>query len=105
MHYAFDMWMGRSFPSKPFCRYADDGLVHCETEAEAQTVKVALEERLQECGLEMHPDKTKIVYCKDDDRRERHPIISFDFLGFTFPPHCMLIFPSYWIDLNIMGWK
>jgi len=86
MHYAFDTWMGRSFPSKPFCRYADDGLVHCKTEAEAQTVKTALGERLQECGLEMHPDKTKIVYCKDDDRRERHPIISFDFLGFTFRP-------------------
>lgn len=86
MHYAFDMWMGRSFPSKPFCRYADDGVVHCKTEAEAQTVKAALGERLQECGLEMHPDKTKIVYCKDDDRRERHPIISFDFLGYTFRP-------------------
>ena len=86
LHYAFDKWMERQFPGKPFCRYADDGLAHCHSEADAKRVKMALAERLHECGLEMHPDKTKIVYCKDDDRTEKHPVTSFDFLGFTFRP-------------------
>ena len=86
MHYAFDKWMERHFPGKPFCRYADDGLVHCHSEADAKMVKDALANRLQECGLEMHPEKTKIVYCKDDDRREEHAVTSFDFLGYTFRP-------------------
>ena len=86
MHYAFDKWMERHFPGKPFCRYADDGLVHSHSEADARMVKVALANRLQECGLEMHPEKTKIVYCKDDDRREEHAVTCFDFLGYTFRP-------------------
>lgn len=86
MHYAFDKWMNRRFPGKPFCRYADDGLVHCYNEADAEMIKIALAIRLQECGLEMHPDKTKIVYCKDDDRQGEHAVISFDFLGYTFRP-------------------
>ena len=86
MHYVFDKWMERTFPGNRFCRYADDGLVHCRSEAEANEVKALLAKRLQECGLEMHPEKTKIVYCKDDDRREEHPITSFDFLGYTFRP-------------------
>jgi RNA-directed DNA polymerase len=86
MHYAFDKWMERQFPERPFCRYADDGLVHCEDEAQAKAIKIALASRLQECGLEMHPDKTKIVYCKDDDRTKEHSVTSFDFLGYTFRP-------------------
>jgi len=84
MHYAFDVWMGREYPNCPWCRYADDGLAHCRSLAEAQQLKAALEERLHECGLEMHPVKTKIVYCKDDDRRDRYPVTSFDFLGYMF---------------------
>ena len=86
MHYAFDKWMERNCPAIPFCRYADDGLAHCRHETEAKALKDVLEMRLRECGLEMHPDKTKIVYCKDDDRREEHPVTSFDFLGYTFRP-------------------
>jgi RNA-directed DNA polymerase len=86
MHYAFDKWLERHFPDNPFCRYADDGLVHCHSEAQAKTIQAALAIRLQECGLEMHPDKTRIVYCKDSDRREEHPVTSFDFLGYTFRP-------------------
>ena len=86
LHYAFDKWMERQFPGKPFCRYADDGLVHCRNEAEAKSIKLALANRLQSCGLEMHPVKTKIVYCKDDDRQETHAVTSFDFLGYTFRP-------------------
>jgi len=84
MHYAFDSWMSRDYPDSPWCRYADDGLAHCRTLAEAEQLKAALEERLHECGLEMHPGKTKIVYCKDDDRRGSYPVTSFDFLGYTF---------------------
>lgn len=84
MHYAFDTWMEREYPTHPWCRYADDGLAHCRSLAEAEQLKAALEERLHECGLEMHPVKTKIVYCKDDDRRGGYPVRKFDFLGFEF---------------------
>jgi RNA-directed DNA polymerase len=86
LHYAFDKWMERNYPQLPFCRYADDGVVHCHTEAEALAVKEALRVRFGECKLEMHPEKTRIVYCKDEDRRGNYPNTSFDFLGFTFRP-------------------
>ncbi len=86
MHYAFDKWMEREYPAVPFCRYADDGLAHSRNETDALALKEALANRLAECGLQMHPDKTKIVYCKDDDRRSDHPVTSFDFLGYTFRP-------------------
>jgi RNA-directed DNA polymerase len=84
LHYAFDLWMGRAYPSAPWCRYADDGLVHCRTEQEAETIKAALASRFSECGLEMHPDKTKIVYCRDGSRKGRYSTTMFDFLGYTF---------------------
>lgn len=86
LHYAFDAWMERTFPGIPWCRYADDGLVHCKTETEALVVKAALKARLAACNLEMHPDKTQVVYCKDGSRKKRHPTKKFDFLGFTFRP-------------------
>jgi len=70
----------------PFERYADDGICHCRTREEAEQLKAALEERFAECGLELHPQKTKIVYCKDDDRRGDYPNTAFDFLGYTFRP-------------------
>lgn len=84
LHYAFDEWMRRNYPQNPFERYADDGVVHCKTEAEANALRKAIEERLATCKLELHPEKTKIVYCKDDDRRKRYPNEKFDFLGYTF---------------------
>jgi len=84
LHYALDKWMERNFPENPFERYADDGVVHCKTKEEAEELKEAISSRLLECGLELHTQKTKIAYCKDDDRRERHDIESFDFLGYTF---------------------
>ncbi len=84
MHYAFDAWMDREYPDSPWCRYADDGLAHCRTLAQAEQLRAALEKRLQDCGLEMHPVKTKIVYCKDQDRRGTYPVTGFDFLGYTF---------------------
>jgi RNA-directed DNA polymerase len=86
MHYAFDLWMARTHPDLPWCRYADDGLVHCRTEQEAQAVKAAHQARLAECQLEMHPTKTKIVYCKDGKRRDKYPNTKFDFLGYCFRP-------------------
>jgi RNA-directed DNA polymerase len=84
LHYAFDEWMRRNYPQNPFERYADDGVVHCKTEAEANNLRKAISERLAQCKLELHPEKTKIVYCKDDERRKSHTNEKFDFLGYTF---------------------
>ncbi len=84
MHYAFDTWMDREFPGCPFERYADDAVVHCATERQASEVLAALGERMAEVGLQLHPDKTKIVYCKDSDRRGSYEHTSFTFLGFEF---------------------
>ena len=86
LHYAFDLWMRRTHPDLPWCRYADDGLVHCRTEREAEGLRADLQARLAECRLELHPDKTKIVYCKDGRRQGEHPNVSFDFLGYAFRP-------------------
>jgi len=65
LHYAFDLWMKRTHPDLPWCRYADDGLVHCHSQQEAEALKAELQARLAECHLEIHPTKTKVVYCKD----------------------------------------
>jgi len=86
LHYCMDMWLSKEHPDCPFERYADDAIVHCNTESEALKVMKALDERLQQCGLQMHPLKTKIVYCKDSNRRGQYPNISFDFLGYSFKP-------------------
>jgi len=86
LHYAFDLWMARTYPDLPWCRYADDGLVHCRNEQEAQAMMAALQARLAECHLEMHPTKTKIVYCKDGSRKESYIHQGFDFLGYGFRP-------------------
>ena len=82
----FDLWMARTHPDLPWCRYADDGLVHCRNEQEAQALKSELQARLAECRLEMHPTKTKIVYCKDKKRKGKYPNVKFDFLGYCFRP-------------------
>jgi RNA-directed DNA polymerase len=86
MHYTFDLWMTRTHPDFPWCRYADDGLVHCRSEHQAESLKAELGVRLAECGLQMHPTKTKIVYCKDQRRRGKYPNVTFDFLGYQFRP-------------------
>ena len=86
MHYAFDMWMCRNFPAVQFERYADDAIVHCVSEAQAKSVLEALRERFEQCGLELHPMKTRIVYCKRSARSGEHKDVKFDFLGFTFRP-------------------
>jgi group II intron reverse transcriptase/maturase len=85
MHYAFDKWLEREFPLVEFERYADDAVVHCATEQQARRVLAALEERMAEVGLQLHPDKTRIVYCKDRNRRRSDCAgTSFTFLGYTF---------------------
>ena len=86
LHYTFDRWMTRQYPRLPFCRYADDALIHCRSLKQAQYVKAELAQRLKECGLELHPDKTHIVYCKDLHRQQQYEHIQFNFLGYTFRP-------------------
>ena len=84
LHFAFDLWMAKHHPQTPFERYADDILCHCNTEQQAKDLQEELARRFAECGLELYPQKTKIVYCKDDDRRGTYPEQKFDFLGYTF---------------------
>jgi group II intron reverse transcriptase/maturase len=84
LHYVFDMWMKRNFPQAPFERYADDGVIHCRSKEEAYFIKEKLAERFEECKLELHPIKTRIVYCKDKDRNNTEELNEFDFLGYTF---------------------
>lgn len=84
LHYVFDSWMTRQYPNLPWCRYADDGLVHCKTEQQAKQMFEALSKRFEECSLEIHPTKSKIVYCKDDNRRKDYSNTKFTFLGYDF---------------------
>lgn len=84
LHYAFDLWMRRKYPQVPFERYADDILVHCQAEAQADLLWKAIAERLKACKLSLHPQKTKIVYCKEAGRQLEYSNCQFDFLGYTF---------------------
>lgn len=84
MHYAFDMWITKNYPNAPFERYADDVIIHCKTEQEAMKILEALKERLAACRLELHLQKTKIIYCKDKGRTRNYPNTKFDFLGYSF---------------------
>lgn len=84
LHYVFDVWISKKYPNTPWCRYADDGLVHCKTEMQAKQILVELHKRFNDCKLELNPDKTKIVYCKDEKRKGRYTETQFDFLGYTF---------------------
>jgi len=84
LHYTFDKWMEKNHPRNPWARFADDGVVHCRTKQEAELLYSRLKQRFEECGLELHPDKTRIVYCKDDDRTGDHTETTFDFLSYTF---------------------
>lgn len=86
LHHAFDEWMERFYPTIAFERYADDVIVHCRSERQANWIRGKIEQRLAKYKLELHPEKTKVVYCKDSDRKESHPNEKFDFLGFEFRP-------------------
>jgi len=120
LHYAFDKWMDREHPDKPFVRYADDAVVHCESKEDAEELRSSLEKRLAECKLELHPTKTRIVYCKDGSRKGDYPENTFDFLGFTFRPRSAknkfgMLFASFLpaisnkakvaIQQTIRGWR
>lgn len=78
--------MDRNAPNNPFARYADDAVIHCRNKREAEELLSKLEQRFRECKLELHPDKTRIVYCKDSNRSGEYPVTKFDFLGYTFRP-------------------
>jgi len=84
LHYVFDAWISKHYPDIRWCRYADDGLLHCQSLQQAQTMLGILRDRFLQCGLELHPEKTKIVYCRDSNRQGVFPVCSFDFLGYTF---------------------
>jgi len=86
LHYAFDEWMRRHHAGVSFERYADDIICHCDSQAQAEELREQLERRLGQCGLQLHPEKTKIVYCADANRTQEAAHARFDFLGFTFKP-------------------
>ena len=86
LHYAFDLWMDRTFPNIPFERYADDVICHCSSEVQAKHLKDAIDQRFTACFLTLHPQKTKIAYCKDGRRKGEYPAVQFDFLGYSFQP-------------------
>lgn len=86
LHYVLDVWLTRHMRGVQICRYADDGIIHCKSESQARQVMRMVAERLIECGLEMHPEKSRIVYCRDKSRRKAFPVVQFTFLGYTFCP-------------------
>ena len=86
LHYTFDRWMRGRHPEILFERYADDIVCHCRSEEQARQLRSQLEARFEECQRELHPEKTKIVYCKDANRKGEYPHTRFDFLGYTFRP-------------------
>lgn len=86
LHHVFDQWMSQEYPGCPFERYADDVVIHCRSHEEALAVKASVEARLRRCKLEAHPEKTRIVYCRDSNRPQDHEAIQFDFLGYSFRP-------------------
>ena len=84
LHYVFDAWISRHHPTLPWCRYADDGLIHCGSEKEAQRILAELKQRFEQCKLELHATKTKIIYCKDGRRKGKYETTEFTFLGYSF---------------------
>jgi RNA-directed DNA polymerase len=86
LHYAFDRWVSENLRGVPFCRYADDGVLHCKSKEQAEMVVEKIRARFYQCGLELHPEKTRIIYCRDVNRKGNYPVQSFTFLGYTFRP-------------------
>ena len=86
LHYTFDNWMRKTFPSVKFERYADDIVIHCSNIEQTKEIEIALSRRLTECGLTLHPEKTKVVYCKVGGRSGMYPTKKFTFLGYSFQP-------------------
>ena len=86
LHYVLDRWLEITDKTVKFARYADDVILHCHSKAQAEQVLKAVRDRLQSCGLELHPDKTILVYCRDFRRKDKHPVVKFDFMGYSFQP-------------------
>jgi RNA-directed DNA polymerase len=86
LHYGFDLWISREYPGVRFERFADDAVIHCVTERQAWEVRESIGRRFADIGLSLHPEKTKIVYCKDSRRHRDHPVMSFTFCGYAFRP-------------------
>ena len=86
LHYAMDKWLEQNHPNVEYVRYADDAILHCRTKTEAEQTLTALDERMKACGLELHPEKTKQVYCRDYRRQDTYETVKFDFLGYSFQP-------------------
>lgn len=86
LHYAMDKWLEQTHPTVSYVRYADDAILHCRSKQQAEYVLRNLNKRMQDVGLELHSEKTKLVYCKDYRRQENHPTVKFDFLGYSFQP-------------------
>ena len=86
LHYAFDKWLETTDSTVKFVRYADDAIIHCRSKSHAEHILKELQSRMQECKLELHPEKTKLVYCRDYRRRGKYPVVKFDFLGYSFQP-------------------
>lgn len=86
LHYALDCWIKTNCRSVRLCRYADDGVIHCKSQRQAEWVLTQISQRLANCGLQIHPEKTRIVYCKDSNRQQEHESIEFSFLGYSFRP-------------------
>lgn len=86
LHYAMDKWLEQNHPKVEYVRYADDAILHCRTKTEAEQTLAALDERMKACGLELHPEKTKQVYCRDYRRQDTYETVKFDFLGYSFQP-------------------
>jgi hypothetical protein len=86
LHYAFDKWLEQTDRNIAFTRYADDVILHCNTKSHAEQILQLVHQRMESVVLELHPQKTKMVYCRDYRRKEKHPIVKFDFLGYSFQP-------------------
>ena len=86
LHYAMDKWLEQTHSAVRYVRYADDAILHCKSKVQADYVLDNLNNRMMQCGLELHPDKTKLVYCKDYRRQGEHEHVKFDFLGYSFQP-------------------
>jgi RNA-directed DNA polymerase len=86
LHYAFDKWLEQKDKKIQFTRYADDVIVHCKSKVHSEQLLKSLHQWMDSVGLELHPQKTKIVYCQDYRTKGKQIIVKFDFLGYSFQP-------------------
>lgn len=86
LHYTFDKWLEVTDQNVKYVRYADDAIIHCRSQRHAEWLLKKLNKRMNDCNLELHPDKTQLVYCRDYRRKGKFPNVKFDFLGYSFKP-------------------